>query len=95
MALLLSDNSFSFPSTSQACLSYPGEEVTALYVRDSSRNDGSDQLCVATVNQATGRGNLYIYKVADVRTDNPNPTPVDSYKNCADRITTIFYKPRV
>lgn len=95
VALLLSDNSFSFPSTSQACLSYPGEEVTALYVRDSSRNDGSDQLCVATVNQATGRGNLYIYKVADVRTDNPNPTPVDSYKNCADRITTIFYKPRV
>jgi len=95
VALLLSDGAFSFPSTAEACLSYPGEEVTALYVRDSKSNDGSDQLCVATVNQSTGRGNFYIYTVADVRTDNPNPAPVYSYKDCADRIVKIFYKPRI
>ena len=39
--------------------------------------------------------NVYIYNMADVRTDNPNPAPKAQHLNCADRITNIMYKPRI
>lgn len=91
--MLADGNSFSLPTPAQHALAFGSdEEITYLainMVRDSER------LFVATCNKTTGRGSLYIYNPADVRTDNPDAAPVSKYLNCADRITSAFYKPRV
>ncbi len=60
-----------------------------------STQSGSESLIVATVDNNTGRGNLYFYNVSDIRTDNPNPAPVATYPDCADRISYITYKPSI
>ncbi|MDE6377989.1 MAG: hypothetical protein K2K72_04510 [Duncaniella sp.] len=82
------------PSTSQWALEYPSdEEVTYIGIDNTSvKND--EILIVATVNTATGRGNLYFYNPRDVRTDNPGAKPSKTYLDCADRISQVFYKPR-
>lgn len=88
---LMEHNTFILPDRDQYCLSYPdGEEVTYLTV-----NTSTDELIVATRNTSTGRGSIYIYNIADVRTNNPNATPVASYPSCTDRVSQILYKPRV
>lgn len=57
-------------------------------------NADSDELYVATCTVATQRGNFYIYKCADIKTDNQGHiTPVAEYRNVADRISSIIYKP--
>lgn len=89
--MLLNDNSvFNVPDAGEWCLEYQGEEVTYLTI-----NTDTEELLVATETTATGRGNIYIYNVADVRTDNPGATPTLQYKDCADRISDIMYKPRI
>lgn len=88
-AMLKEGDAFIFPNKNQYCISYPGEEVTYITLRAAT-----NELVVATCTTSTGRGNVYIYDVKDVRTDNPNPEPKATFKNCADRITKIFYKAR-
>ena len=66
-----------------------GEIITYMGV-----NADSDELYVATCTVATQRGNFYIYKCADIKTDNQGHiTPVAEYRNVADRISSIIYKP--
>lgn len=91
--MLPDGNSFSLPTTEQASLSFAAdEEVTYLAINVVN---GKERLFVATCNKGTGRGSLYIYNPADVRTDNPGATPLNKYLNCADRITSAFYKPSI
>ena len=89
--LLVNETGIALPSTSQAALSFPAdEEVTFMTI-----NTSNDDLLVATANKNTGRGNVYIYESANVRTDMPGAKAKAEYKDCADRISNIFYKPRV
>ena len=61
-----------------------------------SINLNTEQLYVATQTTATGRGNFYIFNCADLRTDNQGKVkPVETYKDCADKITSIVLKPRI
>lgn len=83
------------PSTSQWALEFPsGEEVTYIGM-DKTSVKNEEILIVATVNTATGRGNVYFYDPRNVRTDNPGAKPSKTYLNCADRISNVFYKKRV
>lgn len=92
--MLFTDNDVVTPSPSQWALEYPaGEEITYIGV-DAESTEGEEILIVATVNSVTGRGNVYFYDARDVRTDNPGAEPFKTYKNCADRISDIFYKGR-
>lgn len=96
--MLKNGESFTFPSVNESCLRFSSdEEVT--YMGISQTRQGSqvtaEDLLVATVNKSSGRGSVYIYNMADVRTDNPNPAPKAQHLNCADRITNIMYKPRI
>lgn len=87
--MLKDGDKFNLPNKDQYCLSFTSdEEVTFMTI------NGED-LVVATCNKSNGRGNVYFYPVSEVRTDNPNPSPRAVYKNCADRISYIVYKPRV
>ena len=91
--MLKNENTYTFPSTSQAAVTFPSdEEITYMTI---STQTGSEELIIATANKNTGRGNLYFYDVKDVRTDNPDPAPKSTYLNCADRISYITYKPRI
>lgn len=89
--MLISENGVNWPATTQAVLTYPDdEEVTFMTV-----NESSEELIVATANKQSGRGSVYMYDSANVRTDMPDTPANAEYKNCADRISNIFYKPRV
>ncbi|MCI6618774.1 MAG: PKD domain protein [Prevotella sp.] len=80
------------PDKSQWAISFPeGENVTYMYV-----NETTDELYVATCTESTQRGNFYIYKCADVKTDNQGSIkPSAAFMNVADRISQIMYKPRL
>lgn len=88
--MLMENDNLILPSKSQACLDFGDEEITFMSI-----NSSTDELIIATATKGTGRGNVYMYNVAEVRTDNPGATPKAVYKDCADRISNIFYKPRV
>ncbi len=91
--MLRNESIYNFPPVSQAAVTYPSnEEITYMTI---STQSGSESLIVATVDNNTGRGNLYFYNVSDIRTDNPNPAPVATYPDCADRISYITYKPSI
>jgi len=97
--MLKEGNAFIFPSKSEFSIQYPSdEEVTFITINTNPDNNTAtegEDLIVATANKNTGRGNVYIYDVRDVRTNNPNPEPKAVYRDCADRIFQILYKPRV
>ena len=88
----LTEGTFAFPKKDQYILDFgAGEIITAMKI-----NVTTEQLYVATQTTSTGRGNFYIFNCADLRTDNQGKVkPVQEYKNCADKITDIIYKPRV
>lgn len=88
--MLMNNDIFVLPNKNQSCLDFGDEEITFMSI-----NTSTDELIIATATKGTGRGNIYMYDVADVRTDNPGATPKAVYKDCADRISNIFYKPRV
>lgn len=81
-----------FSKKTDAAIAFPeNEEVTCL-----STNFSTEELYVATYNKDTKRGSFYIYNTADVRADSQgNVSPKESHQNCADKITSILYKPRV
>lgn len=80
------------PKKSEYAINYPENEViTFLDV-----NLDTEELYVATYDQTNKRGNFYIYNTEDVRTDNQgNVSPKATHKNCADRITSVLYKPSI
>ena len=87
----LTESSFALPKKNQYIYDFGGEVVTAMNI-----NITTEQLYVATQTTATGRGNFYIFNCSDLRTDNQGKVkPVEEYKDCADKITEIVYKPRV
>lgn len=90
--VMLMENTFSLPNKSATAISFPtNEEITYMSV-----NIDTEELYVATYDTTTKRGNFYIYDTADVRADNQtSPAPKKAYRNCADRISSILYKPRV
>lgn len=89
--MTFNEDRVNLPSTSQAALSYPAnEEVTYMTI-----NTDTNELIVATADKSTGRGSLYFYDTADVRTDSPNAPAKAYYPDCADRISFVTYKPRV
>ena len=91
--MLADGGTMQLPSKEKAAINIPaGEELTFMDIHTITNGE---ELLVATADKSTGRGNVYIYDVRDVRTDNPNPSPKARYKNCADRITSIMYKPRI
>ena len=72
------------PST--PLITYPaGEEITCLNV-----NVATNELYVGTYTEATGRGNVYIYSVANLRSGNLEPT--HEFLQSTDRIVDIRYK---
>ncbi|MCM1076176.1 MAG: hypothetical protein NC411_02305 [Bacteroides sp.] len=97
--MLMDGSTYRMPSVSQAAITFPAnEEITYMTINtdpdNNTRTDGEDMV-IATVDKNTGRGNVYIYDVRDLRTDNPDPAPKTKYMNCADRISYITYKVRV
>lgn len=88
----LPDGAFAFPKKNQFIYDFgTGETITAMSI-----NLNTEQLYVATQTTATGRGNFYIFNCADLRTDNQGKVkPVETYKDCADKITSIVLKPRI
>lgn len=90
-ALLPTNNTFSLPTQSQYAAALPaGEEVTFM-----DTNSQTEELYVATYNNATQRGSFYIYNCADVRTDNPSVQPKKSWKDCTGPINNLIYKPSI
>lgn len=72
------------PST--PLITYPaGEEITCLNV-----NVATNELYVGTYTEATGRGNVYIYSVANLTSGNLEPT--HEFLQSTDRIVDIRYK---
>ena len=72
------------PST--PLITYPaGEEITCLNV-----NVATNELYVGTYTEATGRGNVYIYSVANLRSGNLEPT--HEFLQSTDCIVDIRYK---
>ena len=72
------------PST--PLITYPaGEEITCLNV-----NVATNELYVGTYTEATGRGNVYIYSVANLTSGNLEPT--HEFLQSTERIVDIRYK---
>lgn len=87
----LPDNDEPFPAKDKAAITFgDNEEITYVFC-----NTSPEELYIGTYDKSTKRGNFYIYNPADVRSDNPNPVPVASYKQCTDRIEQILYKPTI
>ena len=79
------------PNESQSVLSFPAnEEITYMTI-----NADTEELIVDTADKTTGRGSVYFYDTANVRTDSPNTPAKAYYPDCADRISFMIYKPRV
>lgn len=80
---------FSLPTKSQYALKFgDNEEVTFM-----DTNFDTDELYVATYDNAARRGSLYVYDCKDVRTDNGgNVQPKKVFEHCAGRISSLFYK---
>lgn len=95
--MLCENGGIKLPSMSQFAIEFPAnEEITYMTINtEKTLTNTGEELIIATADQSTGRGNVYFYDVRDVRTDNPNATPKAVYKNCADRINYICYKPRI
>lgn len=90
-AMLYEADTYSLPEKNQFCIEFPSDEEVTYMGEDGN----ADRLIIATCNKNSGRGSVYFYKTADVRTNNPNPDPDEVFKNCSDRITQICFKPRV
>ena len=90
--VMLMENAFTLAKKDEVAISFPtNEEITYMSV-----NIDTEELYVATYDTTTKRGNFYIYDTADVRADNQtSPAPKKAYRNCADKISSILYKPRV
>lgn len=89
--MLIDGDTVNWPARSRYALSFPSnEEITYMTI-----DTNTDQLIVATADKSTGRGSVYFYNAADVRTDSPNAEATAHYADCADRISYIIYKPRV
>ncbi len=83
-------NSKPMPDKDQWAVEMPkGETITYMNI-----NSKTDELYVGTVTSSTGRGNFYIFKSSDIKTDNQGRVrPIATHKNVADRISQIIYKP--
>lgn len=81
--------SFTLPDQSQYAIAFgDNEEVTFI-----DTDFDTEELYVATYDKTTRRGSFYVYDCKDVRTDNSGSVqPLKAYKNCAGRITSVFYK---
>lgn len=86
------NSSFALPTLDQSAISFDeGDVVTCMDVRLST-----DELFVATYNEARGRGSFYVYSCADVRTDNSaSVAPKQAWRDCTGRVGSILYKPSV
>ncbi len=82
---------FVLPKKSQAAITFPADEVVTYMDLDTSK----EQILIATYNTTTKRGNFYIYNAGDINPDTPNPIPVESHLQCADKINCVLYKPTI
>lgn len=86
------ENGFALPKSSEYAIAFPEDET----ITCTTMNMDTEELYVATMNQTTHRGNFYIFNAGDIKFSNQGHiTPKASYMNCADKITSILYKPSV
>lgn len=84
--------SFVLPRLSQAAITFPKNETITFLDTDVAKN----LLYIATYDSNTARGNFYVYSCADVATGTAaSAEPLKAYKGCADRITSVIYKPSI
>lgn len=90
--VFLRNNAFTLPKKNEAAITFADDkEVTYLSV-----NAETEELYVAVYNKTSKRGSFYIFNTADVRADNQSSaTPKKSFKNCADKISSVLYKPSI
>lgn len=90
--VMLTENKFALPKKSDWAISFPENEV----VTYMSVNLSTEELYVATYDTTVKRGNFYIYNTSDVRADNQiSPAPKEAHRKCADKISSVLYKPRI
>lgn len=89
--MTFNESKVNLPSKSQAALSFPSDQEITYMSTDTSTGD----LIIATADKSTGRGSIYFYDTANVRTDSPDTPAKAYYPDCADRISFITYKPRI
>ncbi len=89
--VFLTDGTFAFPKKEEWVYDFGSEIVTSL-----SSNTSFEQVYVATMDPATHRGNFYIFNAKDLSTTNHgNVKPYMEFRNCADRISAVLYKPSI
>lgn len=87
---LLPVNPNPLPKKSEWAIRYGANEVVTFL----DVNIETEELYVATYDQSKKRGSFYIYDTKDVKVDNQGKiTPKAAHKDCADKITSILYKP--
>ena len=89
--VFLTDGTFAFPKKDEWVYDFGDEVVTSL-----SSYTSFEQVYVTTMDPVTHRGNFYIFNASSLSTTNHGKVePYMSFKNCADRISAVLYKPSV
>lgn len=89
--VFLTDGTFAFPKKDEWVYDFGDEVVTSL-----SSYTSFEQVYVTTMDPTTHRGNFYIFNASSLSTTNHGKVePYMSFKNCADRISAVLYKPSV
>lgn len=89
--VFLTDGTFAFPKKDEWVYDFGDEVVTSL-----SSYTSFEQVYVTTMDPTTHRGNFYIFNASSLSTTNHGKVePYMSFKNCADRISAVLYKPSI
>lgn len=88
----LTSNAKPLPEKTEYAIGYgSNDEVTFMDI-----NVATEELYVATYDKVKKRGSFYIYDAQDVKADNQGQiTPKVAHKDCADKITSVLYKPSI
>ncbi len=89
--VFLTEGSFAFPKKDEWVYDFGDEIVTSL-----SSYTGLEVVFVTTMDPVTHRGNFYVFNTKDLSTTNHgNVKPYMEFRNCADRISAVLYKPSI
>lgn len=89
--VFLTEGSFAFPKKEEWVYDFGDEIVTSL-----SSHTSLEVVLVTTMDPVTHRGNFYVFNAKDLSTTNHgNVKPYMEFRNCADRISSVLYKPSV
>ena len=89
--VFLTEGSFAFPKKDEWVYDFGDEIVTSL-----SSYTSLEVVFVTTMDPVTHRGNFYVFNTKDLSTTNHgNVKPYMEFRNCADRISAVLYKPSI